>query len=162
VLPFRLQVLFLRIQDLTVALKAAVGPWEGNMELWLERRYKKEKYTIGVLYIDNELFCNTLEDKVRDLPNEKKVPGATAIPAGRYRVVMSWSNRFKRVMPELLGVPYFEGIRIHGGNTAENTEGCILLGKNTEVGVVTNSGYYVDKLEKKLLATKEKIFITIV
>lgn len=109
------------------------------MELKVTRNWKKSEYTIGRMYVNGEFFCNTLEDKVRDLPKEKKVPGKTAIPAGRYRVILTTSARFKRLLPLLLNVPYFEGIRIHSGNTAADTEGCILVGDNTVKGKVLNS-----------------------
>lgn len=83
-------------------------------------------YTIGRLSIDGEFQCYTLEDKVR--PSGVKIDGKTAIPAGHYKIVRDMSNRFGRVMPHILNVSGFEGIRIHSGNTSEDTEGCILLG----------------------------------
>ena len=90
------------------------------------RKEFTEKSTIGDFLIDGEFFCFSLEDMVRE-PGVK-VAGATAIPEGRYRVVLDQSARFRRVMPHILDVPGFEGVRIHSGNSAENTEGCILLG----------------------------------
>lgn len=124
------------------------------MELTLKRIAKKDTYTIGKLYVDDEYFCDTLEDKDRgltsDMPLEDikkvKVYGQTAIPIGRYQVVMNMSTRFKKVMPLLLNVPGFDGIRIHSGNTAADTQGCILLGQNKVVGKVINSRIYTDKL----------------
>jgi len=85
------------------------------------------KTTIGKLYLDGELFSWTLEDVVR--PEWIKIPKHTAIIKGEYKVTTSYSNRFKRIMPELLNVPQFTGIRLHGGNTHLNTEGCILTAK---------------------------------
>lgn len=107
------------------------------MKLELKRTYFGEDYTIGKLYINDEYFCDTLEDKVR--PDGVKVYGETAIPAGKYKVIMNMSNRFKKIMPLLLNVPNFEGIRIHSGNTDVDTHGCLLLGKNTIKGKVIDS-----------------------
>lgn len=85
--------------------------------------------TIGHLIINGGVFCHTLEDVVRP-KGMAKVHGKTAIPAGRYRVILTYSNRFQRIMPLLVEVPYFEGVRMHGGNTHEDTDGCILVAKN--------------------------------
>ena len=119
------------------------------MELILERIAKRKTYTIGRLYIRRQVmdeylpgtaddyFCDTLEPTWRDYEHGAyKVKGRSAIPEGRYAVVISWSPRFKQWLPILLGVPKFEGIRIHAGNTSADTEGCILVGKNREVGKV--------------------------
>lgn len=112
------------------------------MKLQLKRRYKGPDYTIGSLYVNGAYFCDTLEDKVRDIPREGKIPGKTAIPAGEYKVILSYSPRFKRELPRLLNVPYFEGILIHRGNTPNHTEGCILVGENKIKGQVVNSTQY--------------------
>lgn len=116
------------------------------MKLRLERLWKKSGYTVGRLYVDGKLFCNTLEDVVRRLPEEKKIPGKTAIPAGTYRVIFNWSPKFGRNLPRLLNVPCFEGILIHPGNTAEDSAGCILVGKNTSTGRLSESRYTSDRL----------------
>lgn len=124
------------------------------MKLRLERVFKKETYTIGKLYIDNVYLCDTLEDKVRDLnkdgdlndPGETKVYGQTAIPYGTYDVVLSYSPKFKRNLPRLLNVKNFDGILIHRGNTNKDTDGCILVGENKEVGKVLFSTKYEEKL----------------
>lgn len=116
------------------------------MKLRVERLWKKPAYTVGRLFVDGKFFCNTLEDTVRDLSNEKKVYGKTAIPYGEYKVVYNWSPKFGRNLPRLLNVPAFEGILIHPGNTADDSAGCILVGRNTEVGRLTESRYTSDKL----------------
>ena len=101
------------------------------------RSFKGPEYTIGKLYIDGAYFCDTLEDTVR--PKGEKVSGTTAIPSGMYRVKKTMSPRFKKVLPEILEVEGFSGVRIHAGNTAKDTEGCILLGLNKVKGSVINS-----------------------
>ena len=110
------------------------------------------------------LFCDTLEDKWRDLTKEKKVPGETCIPAGRYRVIMDYSNRFKRVMPHILDVPNFKGVRIHAGNTRADTEGCILLGSYGQEGMVIESKVTTDRFNALItdaLDNGEDIWITV-
>lgn len=106
------------------------------MELKLKRELKNESYTLGKLFIDGIEFCYTVEDTDRDKNNdgdildvgEAKIYGKTAIPKGTYKVILSMSNGFKKLMPEILDVPGFSGIRIHSGNTAEDSEGCIIVG----------------------------------
>lgn len=117
------------------------------MRLLLKRRFKGEAYTIGTLYVDGARFCDTLEDRVRDLAGgEAKVPGKTAIPKGRYKVIVNRSPKFGRDLPRLLDVPQFEGVLIHRGNTAADSAGCILVGENKEKGKVINSTPYEEKL----------------
>lgn len=124
------------------------------MKLELHRKYRKDGYTIGLLYIDGKFICNTLEDTDRGLTYDMseaaiaaiKVKSKTAIPTGLYKVLMTYSPRFKKAMPILCNVRGFSGIRIHSGNTAEDTEGCILCGMNTEVGKVTNSRFWTEKV----------------
>lgn len=128
------------------------------MKLQLKRTAKKPDYTIGKLYIDGEYFCDTLEDRIRDLSKEPKIPGQTAIPTGKYPVIVNTSPRFKRLLPRLLNVPHFEGILIHRGNTAKDTSGCILVGENKRTGMVLNSTYYEEQLVEIL---KEQSNITI-
>lgn len=129
------------------------------MKLTLKRIALRETYTIGRLYIDGEYFCDTCEDKVR--PNGQKVQGETAIPYGTYRIMITKSGRFKKMLPELLNVPYFTGIRIHSGNTAKDSEGCILVGRNTIKGQVTQSRATMDKLMAKLEPACLKEIVTI-
>lgn len=118
--------------------------------LILERKYKKSKYTIGNLYRQNTptcapvFMCNVLEDTVRNpitvaLNQFVKVLGETAIPYGTYEIVRTFSNRFKKVLPELLNVPHFTGVRIHAGNSASDSAGCLLTGWNRAPGKVLDS-----------------------
>lgn len=125
------------------------------MKLKVERLYFKPDYTIGKLYLDGKYFCDTLEDRVRDLTNERKVPGQTAIPAGHYEVVVNISPRFRRKLPRLVNVPGFDGILIHRGNTVEDTAGCILVGENRERGKVINSTRYELQLTEILERAQE-------
>lgn len=128
-------------------------------------------YTIGKMYIDGDYFCDTLEDRVRDINKngkfdngEVKVAGETAIPYGRYQVVVTMSPRFKRELPRLLNVPNFEGILIHRGNTDKDSSGCILVGENKVKGKVINSTPYEQKLVsilKEIQNKGEEIWITI-
>jgi hypothetical protein len=94
------------------------------MILRLVRTTFTDVSTIGELYIDRERFCYTLEDPVR----EKKIPKVTAIPYGTYTIIMTYSPKFEMMMPLLCGVPNYEGVRIHAGNNAQDTDGCILVG----------------------------------
>ena len=107
------------------------------MELTLKRIAKRANYTIGNLFIDNVYICDTLEPTERD--GGLKIKGKTAIPKGRYKVIITYSNRFKKSLPLLLNVPNFEGVRIHSGNDYNDTEGCILCGANKQVGKVHES-----------------------
>lgn len=125
------------------------------MNLKLKRIYKGPKYTIGHLYIDDKYYCDTLEDVVRDLSIEKKVPGETAIPAGTYGVIVNMSPKFGRELPRLLNVPNFDGILIHRGNTPKDTAGCILIGENKKKGMVLNSTPYEVELTKKIKGSNE-------
>lgn len=134
------------------------------MELKVERKWPKTTYTVGRLYVDGKMFCNTLEDRVRDLNTEEKVYGETAIPAGRYRIIFNWSPKFGRNLPRLLNVPHFEGILIHPGNTADDSAGCILVGKNSAVGRLSESRDTSDRLNVLIEDAQrrgEDIFITV-
>lgn len=107
------------------------------MNLLLRRVERWPGSTIGELSVDKQFVCYTVEDVVR--PNNVKVPGATAIPAGRYRVIVTHSPRFGVPLPLLLDVPGYSGVRIHPGNTAADTEGCILPGLEMWEGGVRKS-----------------------
>ena len=153
------------------------------MELLLHRKWKKEKYTIGDLYIDGIFFSNTIEDKDRglssDMPSNKinriKVWGETAIPTGRYRIDMNtvsskfgsrtWARKYNGVVPRLLGVPCFSGVLIHVGNRAEDSLGCLLVGENKVKGQVINStATFYNLMDNYLVPASrrgEEIWITI-
>lgn len=139
------------------------------MRINIDRLWPKETYTVGLLYVDGVRLCETLEDKDRGLRQEDdlstirsvKVYGETAIPAGTYKVAMDVvSPKYSAVkwykdlcggkMPRLLGVPGFEGILVHPGNTALDSYGCILVGRNTKVGQLTESKATFKKLYKKM------------
>lgn len=143
-----------------------------TFELKLKRVALKETYTIGKLYVDGVYFSDTLEDKVRDYnkdgdledAGETKIYGETAIPYGRYKVILNLSPRFRRILPRLMGVKHFDGILIHPGNTAKDTHGCILVGVNNQVGRVNNSKETFDRLFELLQQANEQgktIYITI-
>lgn len=152
------------------------------MEILLKRLYFKDSYTIGKMYVNGEYFCDCLEDKVRDYnkdgdlldEGEQKVYGKTAIPYGKYEITMKiMSPKFSRrsaymwcggYLPRLLNVSHFEGILIHGGNTANDCQGCILVGENKVKGQLVNSMATLKRLYPKLKAASdrgENIWITI-
>lgn len=152
-----------------------------RLDLVLKRIAKRPTYTIGRLYIDGKYFCDTLEDTDRGLSQSlplsvnqtKKKKGLTAIPTGKYRVTLDvQSNRFKDVafykfcngyLPRLINVPAYDGVLIHVGNTAKDTEGCILVGENKAVGKVLNSRETFLRLYEKLQSAKSSnIYIEIV
>ena len=120
---------------------------DNTMKLTIDRKYKKENYTIGKLYINGQYFCDTCEDKDRGLTQDMdentifdiKVYGKTAIPTGLYTLSYTYSPKFKKYLLLVNNVPGFSGIRIHAGNTADDSLGCILVGRNTQVGKVMNS-----------------------
>ena len=129
------------------------------MELRLKRIALRSEYTIGKLYVDGEYVADTIEDTVRDLDKdgkfangEVKIPGKTAIPYGRYEVTMkvrspkysnftkySWAKKYDGYLPRLLNVYQFDGVLMHVGNSALDSEGCIIVGENKVVGKVINS-----------------------
>ena len=140
------------------------------MKLTLKRIALRQTYTIGKLYIDDVYFCDTIEDTVRDINKngkfdngEKKVHSKTAIPYGTYEIKWTYSPRFKKYTPQLMNVPSFEGIRIHAGNTSADTEGCLIIGENKQVGKVLNSRATINKFYPiiKKACSKGKVTIEI-
>lgn len=134
------------------------------MQLKLNRIFKTNTFTIGELYINEKYVTDTLEDRVR--PEGEKVYGKTAIPEGTYEVKLTHSPRFKKILPEILNVPNFSGIRIHTGNSSKDTEGCILVGTwdGEKEDWVGNSRIAFDELMTLLeeaTNNKEKITITV-
>lgn len=143
------------------------------MEIKIDRAWKRDGYTISRIYVNGKLFgCNTLEDTDRGLRQDMiledikriKVYGETAIPSGSYECVYTYSTRFKKMLPLLLDVPGFDGIRIHSGNSAKDTLGCILVGKNDKKGWISNSRFWTDKLIQSMKVAwdkKEKVTIEV-
>ena len=138
------------------------------MRIELVRIAFKDTYTIGKLYVDGKYFSDVIEDKDRGLDSsmteseilEKKVKGQTAIPTGHYVINITYSPKYKRMMPLLLDVKGFSGIRIHSGNTAKDTEGCLIVGKNKKVGMVLESRDTYKRLFK-MMEGQEEITIDI-
>lgn len=134
------------------------------MELTLNRIFLGGSATIGELLINDKHLCDTLEDRVR--PEGEKVYGKTAIPEGKYEIELTHSSRFKKILPEILNVPNFSGIRIHTGNSSKDTEGCIIVGTwdGEKEDWVGSSKIAFDKLMSLLeeaTNNKEKITITV-
>lgn len=134
------------------------------MELKLNRIFLGSSATIGELLINDKHLCDTLEDRVR--PEGEKVYGKTAIPEGTYEVKLTHSPRFKKILPEILNVPNFSGIRIHTGNSSKDTEGCILVGTwdGEKEDWISDSRIAFEKLMSLLQKAedkKESITITI-
>ena len=144
------------------------------MKLKLVRKIKADTYTIGELYVNNNLFCNTLEDKDRGLSDNmsleeiknKKVYGQTAIPKGTYEITLdvvshkfkdrTWAKFCEGKLPRLINVKGYEGVLIHVGNRAEDTLGCILVGQNATSGFLNNSTETFKKLYLLLQDSKNK------
>lgn len=122
------------------------------MILRLERIDLEPAYTMGRLYVDGDAECWVLEDTVRE-PGVK-IAGATAIPFGTYKVVLDFSHRFQRIMPHIVDVPGFDGIRIHAGNTVADTSGCLIVGTVRVGATVIHSRDAYNALFKKLERAK--------
>ena len=151
------------------------------MEILVERKWKKPNYTIGVMSIDGKRFCETLEDADRNLNSSMTVEqikaikksNETAIPTGTYKITLdTFSPRFgnksfyKKVcegkLPRILNIKGFDGVLIHCGNTNLDTSGCILVGRNLEVGKVLKSQETFEKLYRILKGNKDNLTIKIV
>ena len=144
------------------------------INLLLHRIAFRETYTIGKLYIDGVLFCDTLEDKVRDYnkdgdlldKGETKIFGETAIPFSApgkpYIMVVTMSPKFKRRLPRVLNVPHFDGILFHRGRIALHSHGCILVGENNKVGELENGKHWEEELVKILDVPNVIIKLTII
>lgn len=145
----------LSVQRIWTAVGAGIGGSDGA--------------STGVLSADGRQICFTLEDPVREVPGESialwKIPGQTAIPRGRYRVAMTFSERFGHSTPQLLNVPGFTGIRIHKGDTAADTAGCILVGEKriSDDYVADCEPAYeaVVNLIENAIANAEQVWITV-
>jgi len=111
-------------------------------------REPRQSCTMGSLYVDGHFYCHTLEDVERE---HEKIYGETAIPKGLYDVIMSYSPRFKRPLPELLNVPNFTNVRIHSGNSVQDTDGCILVGIRAGVGYLNSSRITSDRLNDTIM-----------
>ena len=128
------------------------------MRLTLKRIANRKDYCIGKLYINGKYFCDTLEDVDRGLDDsmteddikQLKIKGQTAIPVGIYTVLLTYSPKYKKIMPLINNVKGYSGIRIHSGNSSKDTEGCLLVGKNTVVGRLTDSRNTYNALFKRL------------
>lgn len=144
------------------------------MKLTLKRIALKPTYTIGKLYIDDNYFCDTLEDTVRDLNKngkfdngEKKIKGKTAIPYGTYEITTNvvsqrfknrvWAKPYGGKIPRLINVPSFDGVLLHPGSSSADTSGCLLVGKNTIVGRLTDSQKTFHMLMQKIKDQKNLI-----
>ena len=131
-----------------------------NLEYKLCRIFHNDTYTIGKLYENGVYLCDVIEDVERDI----KIADKTAIPKGTYKVIVNQSNRFKRLLPLLIDVPGFEGIRIHNGINETSSSGCLIVGENKIKGQVTNSRYWMNKICDTMYAAQMKgikIIITI-
>lgn len=139
------------------------------MRITLIRIANRPTYCIGKLYVDGKYLCETIEDVDRGLDDKMteeeilkvKVKDETAIPTGIYNVYLTYSPKFKKQMPIIANVKGFSGIRIHSGNTAKDSSGCLLVGKNTVVGKVTESRKWYNVLFRMLVATDSRIIIDI-
>ena len=135
------------------------SPRTNDLELRLVREIFNPQNTIGSLFVEGEDFCWTLEDVIR--PDGEKIPGKTAIPYGRYEVIINHSPKFGRLMPRLLNVPNFDGILIHKGNTEADTAGCVLVGYLLDDDHIEQSKEAFNDLFAILEKAPGKIFITI-
>ena len=128
-----------------------------NMTIRVIREPTINGTTHGVLFVNGHFQCHTLEDEIR----AEKVPGQTAIPAGTYMLTLTLSRRFGMMLPEILDVPNFTGVRIHAGNMITDTEGCLLVGQDRQPGRLLRSRAALDVLLDQLRQAKDALLITI-
>ena len=131
------------------------------MKITVIRTHGTKGFTHGQLHIDGVYFCDTMEDQERDI----KIDGETAIPCGQYKVIINMSARFNRLMPLLLNVPNYTGVRIHSGNTSANTDGCLLVGKPYKNDFITASKETFAALFKTMndaIADKQEITLEVI
>lgn len=139
------------------------------MEITVKRIWPSADCVTGVMEIDGQQVCYTLEDAVREIPGvevaEWKIDGKTAIPRGRYQVKMEMSPRLGHTTPRLVDVPGFDGVLIHGGNTDEDTLGCILVGdkrlSDTEIANCDPAKKIVYDAVTRAEAAGEEVWITV-
>lgn len=148
------------------------------MEIRIDRAWKKRGYTISRVYLDGVRFgdgkkwCNALEDEDRGLTSDmtvdeilqKKVYGKTAIPTGKYLVTITWSPKFRKDLPLVNAVKGFTGVRLHSGNSPEDTLGCILFGENDKIGWISNSRYWsamMTGIIKAAIDRGEKVYLKV-
>lgn len=135
----------------------------------LDRKWRKDTYTIGRLYVNGEFLCNTIEDVDRKLNQNMsateirkiRVAAETAIPTGTYAMRVTMSPKFKRELVEIVNVPAFSVIRIHRGNTADDSAGCVIVGENTSKGRLTNSTKYELQITE-MVKKADYAYITII
>ena len=128
------------------------------MQVLLTRNWKKPDYTIGRIFVNNAFFSNSMEPTDRGLRQDMplaeikrlKIKNKTAIPTGTYKVMMTWSAKYQKKMPEIMKVPGFDGVRIHPGNYPKDTKGCVLPGENSVRGMVVNSTKYFNQFVSML------------
>lgn len=123
-----------------------------TLDYKLHRIFHTDTYTIGKIFENGIYITDCIEDVERDI----KIQDKTAIPKGKYKVIVNQSNRFKRLLPLLIDVPGFEGIRIHNGKDETSSSGCIIVGKNTIKGQVTESREWMNKITDKMLEAQRK------
>ena len=133
------------------------------MEVTIWRKYRRSGFTISRLYVDRVMLCHILEDEDRGLMQGMsvgeiariKVAGRTAIPVGDYKIILQWSPRFRKVLPTILNVKGYAGVRMHAGNTSKDTDGCPLFGDANEDNIrdwVSNSRKRFNEFFQKLSA----------
>ena len=145
----------------TISWTGYEKPMEPNFKdaMFIDRKWFTDKSTVGELFLQGERFCYTIEDTCR----QKKLYGKTAIPSGRYEVIMDWSERHQKVMPHILNVPGFTGIRFDVANTANDVLGCIGVGFRRDVDIIYDSKKAHEALCKEILSRLENgpLFLSI-